>query len=82
MTLLEFINSVCKEVFTEENLLKVDSKPSHSNQYKKPKSSVLITEEKLKKMIKDGSISELSEDSRFTPLAHDSYRDYNKKLKA
>ncbi len=82
MTLLEFISSVCKEVFTEENLLKVNSSPSQSNQHKKTKSSVLITEEKLKKMIKDGSVSELSEDSRFTPLARDSYRDYNKKLKA
>ena len=82
MTLLEFISSVCKEVFTEENLLKVNSSPSQSNQSKKTKSSVLITEEKLKKMIKDGSVSELSEDSRFTPLARDSYRDYNKKLKA
>ena len=82
MTLLEFISSVCKEVFTEENLLKVNSSPSQSNQRKKTKSSVLITEEKLKKMIKDGSVSELSEDSRFTPLARDSYRDYNKKLKA
>ena len=82
MTLLEFISSVCKEVFTEENLLKVNSSPSQSNQHKKTKFSVLITEEKLKKMIKDGSVSELSEDSRFTPLARDSYRDYNKKLKA
>ena len=82
MTLLEFINSVCKEVFTEENLLKVNSNANQSNQYKKTKSSVLITEEKLKKMIKDGSVNELSEDSRFTPLARDSYREYNKKIKA
>lgn len=78
MTLVEFISSVCTEVIEEENLLET-SIVSPLSQSKKNGSSSIITEAKLKKMIQDGSVSELSENCRFTPLARDIYREYNNK---
>lgn len=78
MTLTDFITSVCKEVLTEENILgfsKDNKATKHSvtsNQDKK----VFITEAKLKQMIKDNRVSELTEKSIFTPLARDIFREY------
>lgn len=80
MTLVDFIASVCKEVLIEENVLKFSNndKTATHTEISSPQKRVFITESKLKEMIKDNRVSELTEESMFTPLARDTFREYKK----
>lgn len=78
MTLADFIASVCKEVLVEENILGCSNndKTTKHTKISNPEKKVFITESKLREMIKDNRVSELTEESMFTPLARDTFREY------
>lgn len=79
MTLVEFISSVCKEVFTEEGFMDGKKQKKTETHIQKKATSKLITEDVLKTMIKNGTVTELTNNSRFTPLARDLWTDYKNK---
>ncbi|MGL4367817.1 MAG: hypothetical protein ACRCTQ_06025 [Brevinemataceae bacterium] len=87
MTLAEFICNICKEVLMTENpkvfssIAGTRSVNSSISSKKKnlSKSSTIITETALRKMISDGSVSTISENSRFTPLASDLWQQFKRK---
>lgn len=81
MTLATFISSICKEIFEEENILSSHKKKNKicSNNTYNTYSKQLITEKVINTMIQNGTVNELTENSRFTPLARDIFQTYNQK---
>lgn len=79
MTLVEFISSVCKEVFAEEGLTDSKKTKTSISVTTSGSSSKLITENILRTMIQNGTVSQLNDKSRFTPLARDLWLEHKNK---